>query len=121
MSVSADRTQPIPLGALTLCWQTRRPVRKTASPAEVSFARWSGGTRARRAGGDLAHTGGPFPDRLHVNEVVFKFMWEQTEAVVRWAAWAGQEVASWPEDIAVADGTAAGVVLQRAAAARAPG
>ena len=48
---------------------------------------------------DLAHTGGPFPDRLHVNSLVFKFMWEQTQTVLRWAAWAEQEVASWPDDI----------------------
>ena len=27
---------------------------------------------------DLVATGGPFPDRLHVNEVVFEFMWQQT-------------------------------------------
>src|SRR5215208_3671858 len=32
--------------------------------------------------GDLAHTGGPFHDRLHVNELVFKFMWEQTATVI---------------------------------------
>ncbi len=48
---------------------------------------------------DLAHTGGPFPDRLHVNSLVFKFMWDQTQTVLRWAAWAEQEVASWPDDI----------------------
>ena len=43
--------------------------------------------------GDLAETGGPFPDRLHVNELVFKFMWEQTETVIRWATWAEEHVA----------------------------
>jgi DNA-binding PadR family transcriptional regulator len=45
---------------------------------------------------DLAETGGPFPDRLHVNTLVFKFMWEQTETVLRWVTWAEQEVAAWP-------------------------
>jgi PadR family transcriptional regulator AphA len=48
---------------------------------------------------DLADTGGPFPDRLHVNALVFKFMWEQAETVIRWAAWAEQEVERWPEHI----------------------
>lgn len=49
---------------------------------------------------DLAQTGGPFPDRLHVNTLVFKFMWEQTETVIRWAEWAEKEVRGWPDDIA---------------------
>jgi DNA-binding PadR family transcriptional regulator len=47
---------------------------------------------------DLAETGGPFPDRLHVNTLVFKFMWDQTETVLRWVTWAEQEVAAWPAD-----------------------
>lgn len=48
---------------------------------------------------DLAETGGPFPDRLHLNALVFQFMWDQTETILRWASWAEQEVADWPEDI----------------------
>jgi len=40
-----------------------------------------------------------FPDRRHVNELVMNFMWEQNETVIRWAAWAEQQVAAWPEDI----------------------
>lgn len=67
---------------------------------------------------DLAQTGGPFPDRLHVNSLVFKFMWEQTETVLRWAAWAGEEVAGWPDDISRASAPAAAAVLDEAAAAR---
>lgn len=67
---------------------------------------------------DLTRTGGPFPDRLHINELVFKFMWEQTETVIRWATWAEQEVARWPADITSADRTEAGIVLQHAAGAR---
>ena len=66
---------------------------------------------------DLAQTGGPFPDRLHVNTLVFKFMWEQTETVIRWAAWAEQEVRGWPEDIArPADRGPAAATLREAAA-----
>jgi PadR family transcriptional regulator, regulatory protein AphA len=48
---------------------------------------------------DLAQTGGPFPDRLHVNALVFKFMWDQTETTIRWAAWAEHQVKDWTEDI----------------------
>lgn len=64
---------------------------------------------------DLARTGGPFPDRLHVNELVFKFMWEQTETVIRWAAWAEAQVAGWPDDIALPDGAEVGDVLRAVA------
>lgn len=67
---------------------------------------------------DLMRTGGPFPDRLHINELVFKYMWEQTETVIRWATWAEQEVARWPEDITSADITEAGSALRHAAGAR---
>ena len=58
-------------------------------------------TRQRHAelAADLAETGGPFPDRLHVNALVFKFIWEQAEMLLRWAAWAELEVADWPDDI----------------------
>jgi PadR family transcriptional regulator, regulatory protein AphA len=65
---------------------------------------------------DLAQTGGPFPDRLHVNELVFKFVWEQTETVIRWATWAEQQATRWPDDIARADGLKAGATLRNAAA-----
>jgi DNA-binding PadR family transcriptional regulator len=68
---------------------------------------------------DLAQTGGPFPDRLHVNELVFKFMWEQTETVIRWATWAQREVAGWPDDIASAEGLEVGNSLREAAGRRA--
>jgi PadR family transcriptional regulator AphA len=48
---------------------------------------------------ELGDTGGPFPQRLHVNALVFKFMWEQAETVIRWANWAEEEIARWPEDV----------------------
>jgi PadR family transcriptional regulator AphA len=62
---------------------------------------------------DLAQTGGPFPDRLHVNELVFKFMWEQTETAIRWATWAEDHVARWPDDIASPTAPETGDVLRR--------
>jgi DNA-binding PadR family transcriptional regulator len=48
---------------------------------------------------DLAETGGPFPDRLHVNALVLKFMWEQTEMLLRWVTWVEEEVSGWPDDV----------------------
>jgi DNA-binding PadR family transcriptional regulator len=38
----------------------------------------------------------PFPERLHVNTLVLKFMWDYAETVARWSDWAQKEVASWP-------------------------
>ena len=67
---------------------------------------------------DLSRTGGPFPDRLHVNELVFRFMWQQTDTVIQWATWAEQHVADWPQDITRADRTGAGTVLRQAASKR---
>jgi PadR family transcriptional regulator, regulatory protein AphA len=67
---------------------------------------------------DLTTTGGPFPDRLHVNALVFKFMWEHTETVIRWATWAEREVEAWPEEITRPVGHA-GEILHQAAASRA--
>ncbi len=64
---------------------------------------------------DLAQTGGPFPDRLHVNELVFKFMWEQTETVIRWATWAEEHVVRWPADIAGPTAPQTGDLLRRVA------
>ncbi len=76
-------------------------------------------TRAQHAtlAAELATTGGPFPERLHVNELVFKFMWEQAQTVIRWASWAEEQVTTWPDDIARAEDSGAGDFLRQAAAA----
>lgn len=65
---------------------------------------------------DLAKTGGPFPDRLHVNTLVFKFMWEQTAMLIRWVTWAEQEVADWPDDATQPPEREVATVLREAAA-----
>jgi DNA-binding PadR family transcriptional regulator len=65
---------------------------------------------------DLAQTGGPFPNRLHLNALVFQYMWEQTETIIRWATWAEQQVANWPEDITRPTGPEAQTMLRTAAA-----
>jgi DNA-binding PadR family transcriptional regulator len=67
---------------------------------------------------DLAQTGGPFPDRLHLNALVFKFMWDQTETITRWATWAEQQVADWPDDITHPSGPDPQTILRQAAATR---
>jgi DNA-binding PadR family transcriptional regulator len=75
-------------------------------------------TRAEHAAlaQDLAQTGGPFPDRLHLNALVFQYMWDQTETITRWATWAEQQVASWPDDITHPTGPDAETTLRKAAA-----
>lgn len=65
---------------------------------------------------DLATTGGPFPDRLHVNELVTKFMLEQSDTVIGWAAWAADQVARWPDDISLPEGPEVGDFLRAASA-----
>lgn len=65
---------------------------------------------------ELAGSGGPFPERLHVNALVFKFMWEQTNMVARWTAWAEHEVAGWPEDVSKPIESTIVSVLRQAAA-----
>ena len=74
-------------------------------------------TRAQHAelAGDLATTGGPFPDRLHVNELVLKFMWEQAETVIRWSSWAEHQVVGWPDDLAPPGPAHTGDFLRNAA------
>lgn len=64
---------------------------------------------------DLVDTGGPFPDRLHVNALVFKFMWDQAETVIRWADWAQQMVEDWPNTTPRPTGTEAIGALREAA------
>lgn len=65
---------------------------------------------------DLLEPTTRFPKRRHVNELVMKFMWEQNEMVDRWAQWAEQQVAGWPEDITLPGGARVGEFLQDAAA-----
>jgi len=37
------------------------------------------------------------PSRLHVNAVMWRFLWEQHQAIARWAAWADNEIRQWPD------------------------
>jgi DNA-binding PadR family transcriptional regulator len=67
---------------------------------------------------NLAQTGGPFPNRLHLNALVFRFMWDQTETIIRWATWAEQQVSEWQEDITHPTRPEAQTFLRKAAAKR---
>ena len=40
-------------------------------------------------------TGGPFPERLHVIELVARFMSDYAELLERWSSWAAREVEGW--------------------------
>jgi DNA-binding PadR family transcriptional regulator len=64
---------------------------------------------------DLDETGGPFPDRLHLNALVFQFMWDQTETILKWVSRAEEQVTNWPEDLATAPDPTARETLRRAA------
>ena len=60
---------------------------------------------------NLAETGGPFPGRLHVNALVFRFMWDHAEMLIRWIDWVEDEVAGWPDDLSSAgDGDPAAIL-----------
>jgi PadR family transcriptional regulator AphA len=37
------------------------------------------------------------PPRLHVNTVMWRFLWEQHQAIARWAAWAEAEIRQWAD------------------------
>jgi len=39
----------------------------------------------------------PFPERLHVNVVCYRLIWDYTKAAASWAAWALETVERWPD------------------------
>jgi PadR family transcriptional regulator AphA len=38
-----------------------------------------------------------FPERVHVNALVFRWIWEHAELNARWAQWAIEQVEQWPD------------------------
>jgi PadR family transcriptional regulator, regulatory protein AphA len=40
---------------------------------------------------------GPPPERAHVNALVFRFLWDFNQMLVRWADWAEAEVSPWTD------------------------
>lgn len=51
-------------------------------------------------GRSLAHAhlaaDGPLPERLHINALMWRFLWDQHRAMAGWAAWATEEIQAWP-------------------------
>jgi PadR family transcriptional regulator AphA len=45
----------------------------------------------------------PFPERVHVNVVCYRLIWDYTRTAASWAAWAIDEVERWPDVTAPAD------------------
>lgn len=48
-------------------------------------------------GAEYVETGGRFPERTHVNALMWRFLHEQHLAYVRWADWARAEVEQWDD------------------------
>jgi DNA-binding PadR family transcriptional regulator len=38
-----------------------------------------------------------FPERVHVNSLIFRWIWEHADLNARWAAWAIEQVEQWPD------------------------
>jgi len=56
----------------------------------------------------------PFPERVHVNVLCYRLIWEETKATAAWAAWALDEVERWPGVKVPADRRHLMTVLTRA-------
>jgi DNA-binding PadR family transcriptional regulator len=44
-----------------------------------------------------------FPERVHVNALVFQLLWNQADTHARWATWATEQVEKWPDVSAPVD------------------
>ena len=106
---AAVKTQFAEQGTKEQLLATLRSVREQAERVRSEHAALAG---------DLLLPTTRFPDRRHVNELVMKFMWDQNEMVDRWAQWAAQQVAGWPEDITLPEGPQVGDFLRQAADAQ---
>ena len=58
----------------------------------------------------------PFPDRVHVNIVCYRLVWDYTEAAASWAAWAIDQVERWRDVTIPSDRSALMEVLAAALA-----
>jgi DNA-binding PadR family transcriptional regulator len=55
----------------------------------------------------------PFPQRLHVQALIFGYLWEYFHALARWARWAAREVEGWPDTSDGPRGAEAGLAILR--------
>lgn len=58
----------------------------------------------------------PFPERVHINVVCYRLIWDYTQTAASWAAWALAAVEHWPDVTAPADRRALMNVLEDALA-----
>jgi DNA-binding PadR family transcriptional regulator len=58
----------------------------------------------------------PFPERVHVNVLCYRLIWDYTQAAASWAAWALDAVERWPDVTTPADRAALMQVLREALA-----
>jgi PadR family transcriptional regulator AphA len=49
---------------------------------------------------------GPFPERLPISGLMWRFLWDYHQAVLRWATWARAQVEGWPDDLTQLDAVA---------------
>jgi len=59
----------------------------------------------------------PFPERVHINVLCYRLIWDTTAAEASWADWAIDEVESWPEVAKPPDRRELMKVLEEAVAA----
>jgi len=45
-------------------------------------------------------------ERLPYSGLMWRFLWDFQQTVLRWARWAREEVAAWPEDLSQLDAAA---------------
>lgn len=55
----------------------------------------------------------PRPERLHINAVMWRYLWEMHSAAARWAEWARQEIESWPDTSDRPEGRTGGLQVLR--------
>ncbi len=51
----------------------------------------------RRLATEYVEGSGPLPERLHINAVMWRYLWDMHNATASWAAWAAEEIAAWPD------------------------
>lgn len=54
----------------------------------------------RRLAAEHLTADGPLSERLHINAVMWRFLWDQHNATARWADWARAEIETWPDTAA---------------------
>ena len=62
-----------------------------AAEAAAARALWA------TVAGEYLSGADPFPERLHINALFFRWVWEQAATNARWAEWAIDQVEGWPD------------------------